>query len=152
MGRGYLFKCKNCKKRYSLQLGIGMLFSEVYREKLESIDKGEYGDEWQKLYKETPFAAVDIWRELFICDSCGNWKVKPNLSLYAPNNPEQIIPQSSVSRYDLEQDYKLLKEYSHICSKCGKAMSKILDDNIPRSLPCPNCGTENEIGSLMMWD
>lgn len=38
MGTGYLFKCKNCKKRYSVQLGIGFLFPKVYRETLESMD------------------------------------------------------------------------------------------------------------------
>ena len=166
MGTGYLFKCKNCKKRYSVQLGIGMMFPEVCRETLDDMENGEYGEELQKLCKETPYAAVNVEREMFMCDKCGNWKVSENLSLYAPNDPEQIRAKQYgiktvdewgyvpyVTSLDLEQDYHLLKEYRHICSKCGSVMKKIDDDNIPGILPCPYCGTDNGMEpSIMLWD
>ena len=164
MGTGYLFKCKNCKKRYSVQLGIGFLFPKVYRETLETIDNGMYDEEMQKLFRETPYAAVDAERELFICDNCGNWKVDANLSLYARNDIELLKRRSygekaveelghepCVMRFDLEENYHLIREYSHICSKCGNVMKKN-SDIIPSMLLCPKCGTENEVANLMQWD
>ena len=134
MGRGILFKCKNCKKRYSVQFGTGMLFSEVYKETVDAIDKGKYGKEWQQLLRDTPNVIVDVKLELYICDKCRNWNCEENLSLYSPNEAEG------------------LKEYPHICSKCGSVMKRVDEDNMPNTLPCPKCGTENEMDSIMMWD
>ena len=56
-----------------------------------------------------------------------------------------------VMKSELEQEYHLIKEYTHICSKCGGAMRKI-SDNIPSTLSCPKCCTDNEVADLMMWD
>jgi predicted RNA-binding Zn-ribbon protein involved in translation (DUF1610 family) len=164
MGTGYIFKCKNCRKKYSVFLGIGSLFPKVYRETLKDIDEGKYGEEWQRLYRETPYAAVDAESELFICDKCGNWNVSKNLSLYAPNEPQRIKEKQYgsknedklgyvpyVMRFDLEQEYHLLKDYAHLCSKCGTVMKRA--DDVPFVLPCPKCGADNEMEpSLVMWD
>ena len=166
MGSGYLYVCKNCKKRYSVQLGVGKLFPQIYEETTRLIDRGHYGPEWQKIYRHTPYVAVDAALELYLCDNCRNWKSDKNLSLYEPNDIAQIktrrygiktveewghIPY--VLDFELEQDYHLIKEYPHTCDKCGNPMRKIDKDHIPDILSCPKCGSDNERKPvMMMWD
>ena len=123
---------------------------------MKDIGEGKYGEERQRLYRETPYAVVDAESELFICDECGNWEVSKNLSLYAPNDPEHIRTKQYgiktvdewghvpyVMKSDLEQEYHLLKDYAHLCSKCGTVMERA--DDVPFVLPCPKCGADNEM-------
>lgn len=152
MGSGYWFKCNNCRKRYTVQLGIGYLYPKVYRETVEAITNGDYGKKWQNLYSGTQGAVVDASQKLFICDNCNNWENAKDLSIYDPGNTQQDTDQI-VMPHELQQHYHLVKEHTQTCSKCGAPMRKVPDDNIPSVLPCPKCGSANtEEPKLMMWD
>ena len=45
MGMGYSYKCKKCGHEYSVFLGVGMMYPQVYRQKLDEIAEGAYGKE-----------------------------------------------------------------------------------------------------------
>ncbi len=164
MGQGYCYTCKKCKHEYSVHLGIGMRFPIVYRDILADISDGEYGSELQELYNNTPYAAIDGERVVYICDGCGSWKLGTDVSLYAPNDPDSI-PQKQfgiktveewgyvpyVMRWDLQKEYHLVKRKYHRCSKCGKRMRKASSEEL-KNLPCPECGSENQAEDALMWD
>lgn len=166
MGSGYSFKCKKCRHEYSIHLGIGMMFPNVYRSCLSDIKEGKYGEEWKKLALSEEYIAVDASRYLYICDSCGNWDLTYSLSLYKPKNPQSIPDKQFgiktvrewgyvpyVTPRDLNCNYIFLKSYVHKCDKCGNRMHKIDEDDIlSLSLSCPKCGTENKVRDEIMWD
>ena len=99
-----------------LTLPLGKPLRWFYK---QTIYKGEYGKEWQRLCREIQYAAVDAEQDLFLCESCGNWKVSVNLSLYAPNDIEFIKNQKYgemtdegekvpyVMKSELEQEYQV---------------------------------------------
>ena len=164
MGQGYCYTCKKCKHEYSVHLGIGMRFPTVYRDILADISDGEYGSELQELYNNTPYAAIDGERVVYICDGCGSWELGTDVSLYAPNDPDSI-PQKQfgiktvaewgyvpyVMRWHLQKEYHLVKRQYHRCSKCGKRMHKASSAEL-KKLPCPECGSENQAEDTLMWD
>lgn len=167
MGQGYSYKCSECGNDYNVWLGRGMGFSDTYNETINDIKAGKYGELWRDFFNEVPYMAVDAERYLFICKECGKWKVDKNLSLYAPKRPEAIprkrygiktveewgyVPY--VMSYDLMRDYRLVHKYAHICEKCGKDMSVIGTDDLNKveKLPCPECGTINDVYGYVNWD
>ncbi len=167
MGLGYGYKCSGCGCDYNVWLGCGLRFSSTYKETIDDIKAGKYGEQWRNFFNEAQYMAVDAEQYLFICKECGKWEVDKNLSLYAPNNPESIpgkrygiktveewgyIPY--VMSYDLTHDYRLVHRYAHKCEKCGKNMSMIgeKDLNKVNKLPCPKCGTINDIHDYVDWD
>lgn len=163
MGHGYSFICKKCRHRYDVHLGIGMMFPRVYASCISDIKSGEYGEEWKSLLLNQENIAVDASKYLYVCKSCGHWKVSYSLSLCVPKEPDKILGErygdktrelrrvSYVSPLDLEMNYSHLKSYFHKCDKCGKRMHKADADKIS-SLPCPKCGTENEKSDSIDWD
>ena len=166
MGCGVGFKCSKCGKEYETHTGIGMGFPMVYKRTIDEVKNGRYGEEWKRLALSEDFVAVDAERYLYICEKCGYWTVDLDLSLYAPNDPETIktmqygektveewgkVPY--VMRWDLEQDYHLLKKRIHKCKKCGDSM-RIATSEEEYRLPCPECGGTPEKGSIceINWD
>ncbi|MCH5193898.1 MAG: hypothetical protein J1F11_08060 [Oscillospiraceae bacterium] len=167
MGKGLSFVCKNCGHKYDIHLGSGFFFTEVYESSIKKIKAGKYGKEWKELIKSQAYIAVDAEDYLYICNSCGNWKVLQNLSLYAPKKPEEIAYKKYgeqtveqlgyvpyVMRHQLKSDYQLLKSYPHNCPKCKKIMSEYSDNDLDHitTLQCPKCKTENEVSGLFFWD
>ena len=160
MGKGYLFKCKKCGEEYNVMTGIGFLFYEDYKRVAEDIKKGKYGEKWQKIMKDTSHIVVDAESYIYICDSCGNWRTEPDLSLYKPKN---IIEASSGDKTeenddyiytwsdDFREKYELMKTYVHKCSECGKTTRKISLEEA-KTLQCPKCKALNEYDSFMFWD
>ncbi len=125
-----------------------------------------YGDEWKKLVLSEEFVAVDAERYLYICKKCGHWTVGLGLSLYAPNDPKVIMKRQYgiktveewgevpyVMRWDLKENYHLLKRRVHKCDKCGGVMHKATDKE-ESNLPCPKCGAAPKKGSMYLidWD
>ena len=164
MGYGYHYTCKKCKHEYTVDLGIGFMFPDEYREILDDISKGAYGSELQELYNSIPYAAVNGERVAYICNGCGSWEVGIDVSLYAPNDTDSIAEQQFgkktvaewgyvpyVDSWDLEKDYHLVRRKYHHCSKCGKRMHKASETEV-RNLPCPECGCENRADGGIRWD
>lgn len=164
MGKGYAFKCKTCGHEYNVNIGIGFMYPQIFRETLEKIAAGEYGAEWKEAYDKNLYVAIDAATVLFKCNKCGNWEKGKDISLYAPNHPE-LIPTKQygektveewgyvpyVTYSDLVNEYHLIKPYQHKCKRCGEDMQP--SNEVPECLPCPNCGSESEmLPSIIMWD
>ena len=165
MGTGYSFKCKKCQYEYNVSLGIGFMYPDVYQTKLKEISSGEYGIERKKLFETTPYAAINAEQVLYICGSCHTWEEGTDVTLYAPNNPENIAKKQYgvktveewgtvpyVMKWDLDKDYHVVMRYYHKCPKCGKRMHKASEYE-GSILCCPKCGTPNEDSGLgINWD
>ena len=164
MGIGLNFKCQKCGKEYRVMRGVGMMFPLTYERTMEAIKEGRYGEQWKQIVTETSYAAVNAEKEVYLCSSCGSWRTERNLSLYRPNDPEQIRTKQYgiktveewgdvpyVDRDDLKRDYKLIKAFPHKCGKCGKRMRKAKEAEI-KKLPCPRCGTVNSSNGILLWD
>ena len=85
-------------------------------------------------------------------------------TLYAPDNPEQILNQQFgektvrewgyvpyVMDYDLKEQYHVIKRIYHKCSHCGKRMHKATNAEL-ETLPCPKCGEPNRATDFICWD
>ena len=165
MGTGYNFKCKKCHYEYMLFLGIGMRFPSKYRECLNDIKEGKYGEEWKQLALSQEYIAVDASKYLYFCNFCGNWEISYSLSLYKPKDPNSVLNQQFgiktvrewgyvpyVTPHELEHDYTFIKSYVHKCSKCGKRMHKTDTEQLTSSA-CPKCGTQNRLfNEKIYWD
>ena len=136
MGIGYEFECSKCKYKYSVSLGMGMGYYKEYKRLLQYIKDGVYGNELQQAMKETPYAAINAERVLYICKDCGHWEVSYDVTLFAPNNPNSISKKQTDEEWgecsycnsmELKQEYHILKKYVHKCCKCGKTMHKMSD-------------------------
>ena len=156
MGDGYSYTCKKCNHKYWVFTGAVMMFPTVYRDTLNAIAKGKYGSKLQELFNSTPYAAINAADTVYICGECDSWEYAKDLTLYAPNNPDDI-PQKQygiktvaewgyvpyVTRRDLEKEYHVVKRCYHHCSKCGKRMHKASLTELV-NLPCPKCGSANQ--------
>jgi len=165
MGEGLCFRCQKCGEDFTAYTGIGFSFPRVYQDVVAAIQKGKYGKEWKKLFKATPGAAVNAEQELFVCPDCGRFDSFVNLSLYAPKEPGlskfHDIPFSTVDpcfdmEYvmprDLETDYQLVKQYPHVCQKCGKEMKPYSKG---KRMKCPRCNDgwlEQNPAGRVLWD
>ena len=149
MGAGYSYRCSKCGEEYSVHLGAGMLFPSAYERLVNEIKEGVYGEEWKTLFEGNDMTAVDAEISLYYCSECNSWKNENGLSLYIPKDPESIRKRYEsigeadgpryVMRHELQEDYRLLKEYIHTCDKCGGKMHEATQEEID-NLPCPSCG------------
>ena len=144
-------------------LGIGFLFPRVYQETVEAIEAGKYGQEWKELFEKTPGAAINAEMEFYTCPYCGGFANEPNLTIYAPDDPEiskvHTEPFSIahpaegseyVTPYELSENYRRVKAFVHKCPECGKRMHRYRRED---QLKCPECkaGTM-EMGDFILWD
>lgn len=163
MGTGFSYCCEKCGEEFSVHLGAGMRFPTVYQDTMRDIIAGKYGPERRTILYNEPYAAVDIEQYVYKC-SCGYWKVDKELSLYAPNNPEAIPKKQYgiktveewgyvpyVTRFQLKEDYHLIKRYIHICSKCGKRMRKAQKREL-EEIRCPKCDSLCRQRDYLFWD
>ena len=166
MGSGIELKCSECGKKYSAWTGIGFMFPEVYKETLNDVKKGKYGEEWKALSLSEELVAVDAEKYLYVCPKCGHWIVERGLSLYAPKDLDQLKKKQYgiktveewgevpyVMSMDLKENYHILKRRIHKCKKCDGIMHKATPEE-ERNLSCPDCGgapLEGYIG-FVNWD
>lgn len=164
MGSGYMYKCRKCKNEYTVRLGGGMSFPAVYRQVLNDIKSGVYGDELGELANSHQYTAVNAIRWVYICNHCGNWKSDYILDLYVPTDIEKIAKTKYgvktvdewgyvpyVMPYSLRANYKLLKRFIHKCPDCGKRTHKASEKELQK-LPCPNCKTKGNKAAYLNWD
>ena len=149
MGRGYGYHCTKCNYEYDVCVGLGMLFSYKYNNIVNEIKDGIYGNELKDIFSNRNDIVINIRKYLYTC-SCGNWSVEPSLSLYAPKNSDKPI-ETFVTEYELKSDYYCIKNYTHICKKCGSDMHKT-DSTYETMLSCPKCGNINQPSSIINWD
>ena len=173
MGYGLNVSCK-CQNK-ELMLGVGLGFPMVYEETMDDIKSGKYGKEMKDLVNSTELVAVDATSEIYFCEKCGDVECLQPLDLYAPKDAEKIKkrivgrwsaaePQHNETieelgelpywtpRDDVENgDYVLLKEYIHVCPKCGGIMKKITEEELEKK-KCPKCKERYEISAGCLWD
>ena len=165
MGNGLYFECKKCRNKYSVLLGVGMIYPTVYKKFTERITAGEYGEDLKKAFTETKYAVVNAENMVFICDKCHNWEPGQNPSVYAPNDPigfakrrygdETVeewggLPYATES--DIDKDFHLLKLYQPKCKRCGGLMHKAKWEEL-ETLPCSKCGGPGERENYwLQWD
>ena len=150
MGTGLAFECRDCGYHATVHLGIGFMFPDVYQETVWMIRKEKFGQEWKDLFEKTPGAAVNADMELYVCLSCGAANRGLNLSLYEPKDASvarvqdgsfsaafPAIGMEYVMPDLLEEDYRLVEEYVHLCPDCGKPMRLYREGDL---LKCPKCG------------
>ena len=157
MGAGMKLECPECGYEESISLGYGMFFPVTYREKVEMIRDGWYGEEWKNLLESVPDAAVNMDMALYVCSACGHFQNEEVLSVYQPKEQssqdgpaDQDQTIDCVLPEELPGRYKLVKAYVHRCKKCGKRMKRYAEGD---QLKCPEC----RMGSMMqteryMWD
>lgn len=163
MGQGYGFKCKKCNHEYSVSTGVGFIYPSIYEDTIKAAQAGKYGEEWRQLIDSKRYMDIDASEQVFVCE-CGNWKNEMDLSVYEPKNESRIkklkfgeldvsemnhLPY--VMKYDRDRLFKLVKEYPHMCDKCGKQMKLVDEDSIDR-LACPKCGEVNETRDFICFD
>lgn len=166
MGRGYEATCGKCKHDNQVFLGVGMMFPKVYQDLIEGIRKGEFGEEWRTLESDGEFVAVDARKRLFLCPECGGWEVEPSLSLYAPLDTEAVKEKMYGDRslaergyvpyvmsHELAREYRLIKEWVHVCPRCGSVMRES-EGKSPEALGlgCHECGTRLKKWHPVHWD
>ena len=59
MGSGFEYKCSKCNNEYGITLGIGMMYPVVYKELVDEVKNGAFGEEWKQLFDNTENIAVD---------------------------------------------------------------------------------------------
>lgn len=169
MGYGINAGCR-CKNR-ELMLGVGMGHSIVYRETMNEIRSGKYGDEMKGLVDSEKYIAVDVENYIYYCEGCGCIECFRALDLYEPKNTEKVGKRiigrwSAGEEYNTktvkdngglmyfaadDEDYKLMKEYKHVCPECGKVMERVSEEELAKKI-CPMCGEKYQVFPGMLWD
>ena len=168
MGRGNTYKCEKCDEVYNITLGVGMLYPIAYEELIEEIKSGAYGDDWKELFLSWDFVVADAKLYFYYCESCGQWEVSKDASLYAPNDVESLkkeqFGEKTVEEWGYvpyadtadDETYHLLKKRIHVCLKCNSEMTRYnesqLNDPVFNELGCPECGTINPNLGMLFWD
>lgn len=169
MGYGLNIHC-GCRDK-ELMLGVGLGYPMVYRETVEDIKAGKYGIEMKDLMNSGKYVAVDAENYIYYCDECGCVESMMALDLYEPKDIEKVEkrvvgrwsaaePAQNKTVKDLgelpyfnsdDEDFALLKEYKHVCPKCGKVMRKINEEELEKKT-CPRCGEKYQMFSGILWD
>ena len=121
-------------------LGVGLGYPMVYREIVGDIKAGTYGSDMKGLMDSGKYVAVDAENYIYYCDNCGCVECMTALVLYEPKDIEKI-EERVVGRWSAveptqnetvkelgelpyfnsdDEDIVLLKEYKHVCPKCGE--------------------------------
>lgn len=170
MGYGINISCK-CQDK-ELLLGAGLGYPMVYQETVDDIKAGKYDSEMKDLMNSSKYVAVDAEKYIYYCEECGCVECMTALDLYEPKDikkvEERVVgrwsaaePAQNKTVKELgelpyfnsdDEDFVLLKEYKHVCPKCGKVMRKIDEEELFEKT-CPTCGERyEEGGDIIMWD
>ena len=128
------------------------------------IASGKYGIKWKELIEGVKYAAIDAADVIYVCDRCNRWEQGTNITLYSSND-SNIISEEQYNAFskqewdsvpfttnlDLRINYHVIKRYYHKCKVCGKRMHIASDDEL-LNLPCPKCGSPNEVEDILRWD
>lgn len=151
MGRGYSFICEKCGKTQYLHIDFGMMFPLVYQRTVKNIRRGTYGKEWKSFFEKYPNGIINAYKEIYYCPECHLAKSDLNLSFYKPLDPNE--PELTDVDYVLDfSRYSLVKEYTHICKKCGKRMKNVTRSVWLMPVKCPECGERLKYKGKLLWD
>lgn len=149
--------CTKCGFTQTMFLKNGCIFPQIYQWAVETIRLGKRGKEWKELLENTPNAAVNVGKHIYICDECGYFLVRQDLSIHVPLDPNTskihtepysedypALGMEYVLPMEIRYWYRLVKEYTHYCPECKSPLHKYRGTDI---LKCPECGEY-----AMTWD
>lgn len=163
MGAGLNISCKCRNKSY--MLGIGMLFPDVYKKKVEQIKAGKCGEEAKNIMQTIKYAVIDIENSLYLCEHCGNLIQTQPMDFYAPKDVNKAAKEEygikTVEEWgevpywapymDFDNNFSLIKKTIHRCSICKNEMIRIDEEKL-QDMKCPKCGEKYEVFQDMLWD
>ena len=89
----------------------------------------------------------------FRCGDCGHIASVPELGMYVPKDGYDPAADPKhhdyLMWYDLEEHYTLVKQYRHVCERCGGTMNR--PDPEQKEFRCPVCGEVLE-EQCLDWD
>ena len=170
---GRIIRC-GCQKEEVLD-GVGMAFPMVYKETVDDIKAGKYGDEMKYIMKNMNLVTVDATSKIYHCKKCGHLETMKVLNLYIPKDIEKA-KKKSIGRWtaaepnrnttvgelgefpywipngDDSKDFIMFYKYKHDCPICGTKMSSVKIRKISGE-KCPKCGKNYEVQELnILWD
>lgn len=161
MGSGYEVICKKCGYTQDLRFGIGFRYPRVCEEILEEMKSGAFGKRFMNDANTIPNVAVHASKTLFVCDTCGAWKLDYAIDLCTPvkdkknrtgrfsvaiDYPKEI---PYVMPYELKYEYSIIRSKQHRCGKCKTALRPMKKNE---KLICPECGNTLKKGDEIFWD
>lgn len=163
MGDGYVYHCDDCGKTYYADLGVGILYPQTCEEVLAAVRAGKYGQKLMEAAESEQYVGVAAEHKLYRCESCGNWDVYADASIYGladkKKGPSIKFGEKTIAEWgeipyilDEEKDYRLIEKYIPTCGKCGSGMhEKKLTKRL--RLICPECGSPLVVQpELIRWD
>ncbi len=155
MGAGRFFRCPNCGDGCVLATGVGEMYGEEYKGVVKDIKDGVYGEDFKNLMLSRNDVIVDLEKNLYICDKCGEWTVNYCFDFYVPKTKEESERASKkgfcVYPHELKENYECILKVEHTCEKCKSGMRKVAP-NEEVSLKCEMCGTVMLQNSSIDWD
>ena len=130
MGHGIAVSCENCDYSKEFELGVGMMYSslEMVQDKLHYTRRPKV----KEILDNHDVKDTDYSHELYHCRSCH--------SLFERFHVRIV--------YDNDQTY----ETAYACSKCGKLLVRIKEEDVPK-MPCYSCGEYAlKIDVAFHWD
>jgi hypothetical protein len=169
MGRGYEWKCPNCKYKFSAMLGSGFSYPMVYENTIEQAMQGKFGEKIKNLLEVYPDVAIDPETVLLQCADCGEYDSRPLLTSYifkdGIEKPEKekgkmwssaapFYEESYVTSKEMQEFYDVYSVYDHRCKKCGGNMVVISSDCYEKEggMICPRCKKTLKRVAVMLWD
>lgn len=161
MGVGYSYVCKKCGYTFSVNLGVGFMYPQLFQEVMKEAKEGTLGIQAKRFLEENPKGVISPRKVIARCEGCGEYEPVLDFNMYVPK--EGHDPKPSTERWSVVDaldgceyvydfsEYDLKEKYDHRCSSCGGRL-QILDEEEPEMLTCPRCGGEMEIQGMICWD
>ena len=140
----YQIACRNCGYNLFFRYGSGFAQPNVYENIINNILNGKLGDKYRKLFDKNKNLIIDTSHTMFYCSNCNLWKNEMDYSVYEPLTNIDSINIKTTIRF-LENEFRKIDEYRHLCPKCQQGMKKINEDILlklinEKQLICPKCG------------
>lgn len=143
MGEKILYLCTDCGNSFSIDFGIGMLFSpenlldKNYKYNLLEVCKNEnmYNFlELKEFFEKNDDLTIENYGYIpYICGNCKEIKSKFNFTLISQREQKEFKP-------------------IYICEKCGKNLISFSNEEI-KNLSCPKCQSKNlKTENFINWD
>ena len=167
MGDGYSFRCKKCGYSFMANLGVGFFFPQVYRDTVNAMKQGDYGEKPKRFFEENPKGAITCDSVLVKCKDCGNYFDVPELKMFTPKpgyHPPGPKPRGSWSgpfpseeiEYvgsEIWDNYDYYDQYEHRCPDCNGTVEFIPYEDIKNgNIICGKCGERMEMEGFIFWD
>lgn len=161
MGKGPVYSCNKCGACYSIMFGVGMGYPYEYDKIMKNLFKGKFGNNLQKIVKDTKNVVVDAQNYLYVCEKCDYWNVVNGMDLYEVKNEDLIKEYTNKNQKWIDgyaffdynpKDFRILKRVKSACPQCKSRMKKYSEEDDFPILKCPTCHEELTLYGNILWD